>query len=85
LIGKGGAMGESPYERGMQDEVYAVLRVRTDAARLEDQVEVEEVVRTREAAEAEVRRLSALESAGGRYFWQPTRLLSFDEADGPGG
>jgi hypothetical protein len=78
-------MAETPYERGVNDEVYAILRLRADAIRPEEQVAVEEVVRTREAAEAEVRRLSALESAGGRYFWQPTRLLSFDEADGPGG
>jgi len=77
-------MAESPYERGVNDEVYAILRLRSDAARPEDRIAVEEVVRTRAAADAEVRRLNALET-GGRYFWQPTRLLNFDEADGPGG
>jgi hypothetical protein len=69
-----------------RDEVYAVIRFDPDLGEPEHQVTVKEVVRTREAAEAEVARLNRLNAAKGcRYFWQQTRLFSFDEADGPGG
>ena len=72
--------------RQARDEVFAVIRFDPNAAGPHDQVRVEEVVRTRQTADAEVRRLSDLDAASGcHYFAQQTRLLTFDESGGPGG
>ncbi|MGI8978433.1 MAG: hypothetical protein ACR2FY_04340 [Pirellulaceae bacterium] len=62
-----------------RDEVYAVLRYDAfhDATALpEECVTVKEVVRSREAAEAEVARLNAINSEKNcRYWCQQTRLF----------
>ena len=68
-----------------QEAVWAVLR--WDAfhgpdARPEVAVTVQQVVRSRPLAEAEVARLDALAADGVQYFWQATRVFPAGRAAG---
>lgn len=57
------------------DSAYAVVRVDHDAPTDEERFTVRRIVWDEEAAEAEVRRLSELNSGKGcGYFWQYTRV-----------
>lgn len=57
-------------------QVYAVIRIDTYRASVEDQVTVKEIVPTLEAAQAEVLRLNELNrDQGCRYLWQATKLI----------
>jgi hypothetical protein len=72
-------MEGSPPRPG-REHVYAIIRwdgFHEPTVPPEDCVTVTTIVRSREAAEAEVARLNALaEGKNMRYWWQTTRLLS---------
>ena len=66
-----------------REDVFAIVRLDPGLGALEDQITVKAIVRSRDIAEAEVRRLNELNAAKGcRYVWQRTRLLQSDETVG---
>jgi hypothetical protein len=66
--------------------VYAILwhdGFHAPGTSLQTTVTVKEIVRTQELAEAEVRRLNALnEGSGSGYWWQYTRLFPDGQSAG---
>ena len=70
-----------------REDVYAVLRFdafqATAESRPEQTVTVKEVVRNKELAIAEVKRLNRVNGDNNvRYWWQPTRLFPENSAAG---
>jgi hypothetical protein len=68
------------------EQVFAIVRYDGDGGAPELRFTVKEIVRRQEEAEAEVRRLTALNTKKEcRYFWQTTRLFPARRSAGKAG